>query len=500
MNSRRLLVLASLPLLAACAVNPVTGQSQLALISEQDELQIGSEGAKQVAQQYVRLPDEPLQGYVNGIGRTLAAASHRPTLPYEYTVIDTPMVNAFALPGGHIYVTRGILGMMNSEDELAGVLGHETGHVTARHAVQQISKQRALGALTVLGMIAAGPRAMDRYGEYAQIGLAAAMQGFSRQDEFQADDLGADYAARAGWNPDGARRMLLMLDRLHPAQPDAMQRLFQSHPPPPDRVARALARQPSLPPGSLQRAIRREEYLAKLDGLEYGPSPRAGAVFHGVWYHSGWGLKVPVPKGWAASEENEDALFKAGTPEGSASPAALQLIGLKAQPADDAAISGLLQKIGAQVVGEGRGTLAGHPARRFDLRVPREGAAPLAMRAWFSPRGEDLLVALAYSTVAAALEPAAAAVEKLAPLPEGEAVKLPVERIKILTTAGATTPDALAKARLAAEGEAGAAALRLFNGWEKNEPIPAGARYKVPPPSLIAAVKKAREGGGASPP
>ena len=154
---------AALLIALACAVNPVTGQKQLALISEAQELQIGEAGAKQVAAQYVRLPDEALQGYVNGVGQKVAAVSHRPNLQYHYTVLDTPMVNAFALPGGHIYITRGILEMMNSEEELASVLGHETGHVTARHSVQQMSQAQLYGALGTLAAVAVGRARAGRW-------------------------------------------------------------------------------------------------------------------------------------------------------------------------------------------------------------------------------------------------------------------------------------------------------------------------------------------------
>jgi predicted Zn-dependent protease len=142
-------------LAGACATNPVTGKQQLALVSEQQEIQLGRETDQQVVQQLGLYPDEDLQRYVDAVGQQLAADSERPELPWTFRVVDDASVNAFALPGGFIYLTRGIMTHFNNEAEMAAVLGHEIGHVTARHSVQQISRQQLASLGLGLGMILA---------------------------------------------------------------------------------------------------------------------------------------------------------------------------------------------------------------------------------------------------------------------------------------------------------------------------------------------------------
>ena len=150
---RRLAALTALALFLSCAKNPVTGKREISLVSEGQEIEMGNQAAAEVKASMPILKDEKVQAYVSGIGMRIAKQSERPNLPWSFTVLDDPMVNAFALPGGHIFFTRGILTHMNSEAELASVMGHEIGHVTARHSVQQISKQQLAQLGLGVGMI-----------------------------------------------------------------------------------------------------------------------------------------------------------------------------------------------------------------------------------------------------------------------------------------------------------------------------------------------------------
>src|ERR1041384_775354 len=181
----------------ACATNPATGKRQINLMSEAQEISAGQEADAQVKKEMGVYNDANLQTYINGIGMKLASVSERPTLPWHYSVADTPAVNAFALPGGTIYITRGILPFLNDEAQLAGVLGHETGHVTARHAAQQYT--RAVGGtigLVALGIFVPGGQ---QIGGLAEQGLGVLFLKYSRGDETQADQLGVRYTARADW-------------------------------------------------------------------------------------------------------------------------------------------------------------------------------------------------------------------------------------------------------------------------------------------------------------
>src|SRR5213595_4027039 len=192
-GAARLALLAGLGA-GACAVNPATGSRQLMLISESQEIAMGRDYDRQVGASIGLYPDSGLQRYLQQFGTRLAATSERPNLPWTFRVVDDPVVNAFALPGGFIYVTRGIFAHLNSEAELAGVVGHEIGHVTARHSVSQLSKQQ----LAQLGL-AVGSIASPELGRYA--GLAGQAFGvlflkYSRDNESQADDLGLRYMRR----------------------------------------------------------------------------------------------------------------------------------------------------------------------------------------------------------------------------------------------------------------------------------------------------------------
>src|SRR5688572_8231508 len=186
---------------AACSTNPATGQRQFNIVSEGQEVSIGRQSHPEIIKQFGVYDEKPeLNRLVDRIGRQLAAGSERPNLPWTFTVLDTPMVNAMALPGGYIYITRGMLEQINSEDELAGVLGHEIAHVTARHAAQQMSRAQLAQFGMILGAVLAGPEAAQQYGQLAEIGIGLLFQRYSRGQETQADLLGTTYLARSQFN------------------------------------------------------------------------------------------------------------------------------------------------------------------------------------------------------------------------------------------------------------------------------------------------------------
>ena len=194
-----------------CATNPVTGKRELALISEQQEVQIGKQAAEEATQQMGLVHDAALQQYVSSIGMVLAKHSERPELPWEFHVIDDPTPNAFALPGGPVFVTRGLVTLMNSEAQLATVVGHEIGHVTARHSVNQMSKQQlaqlglGLGAVLVPGG--------DQLAGLASEGLGLLFLKYGRDDERQADELGFRYALNDGYDVREMGKVFLSLER-----------------------------------------------------------------------------------------------------------------------------------------------------------------------------------------------------------------------------------------------------------------------------------------------
>ena len=296
---------------AGCATNPATGKRQVNLMSEAQEISSGQEADAQVKKEMGVYNDANLQGYVSGIGMRLAMVSERPTLPWHYTVVDSPVVNAFALPGGYIYITRGILPFLNDEAQLAGVLGHETGHVTARHAAQQYT--RAVGG--TIGLVALGifvPGA-GQFGGLAEQGLGVLFLKFSREFELQADQLGVRYASRANWDPAGVPDMLSTLGRLDEAsgQTKGIPNWLETHPEP---LARVKEIQPQVQQLSAGRSdfVRNQDALYRaIDGIIYGDNPEQGIVRGTAFIHPPLRFRIDFPRGWDIQNSPEQVVAKA---------------------------------------------------------------------------------------------------------------------------------------------------------------------------------------------
>src|SRR3954468_7729212 len=263
MTSRIIVLLTLLPLtlvLADCAQNPVSGHANFVTMSESQEIQTGRQEDVKVRQEYGVFDDKPLQTYVNEVGQRLGKASHRPQLQYSYIVVDSPDINAFALPGGYIYITRGILAYLNSEAELAAVLGHETGHVTARHSVQQISAATAAGVgATLLGVFV--PALRNQAGDTAINYLGnALLSGYGREHELEADKLGADYLYRTGYDPQAMIKVIGVLKnqelfdaeaaKSEGRQPRGYHGVFASHPDADQRLQEVVGEAGKLAPGT----------------------------------------------------------------------------------------------------------------------------------------------------------------------------------------------------------------------------------------------------------
>jgi len=293
--------------IAACAVNPVSGGSELALLSEADELRLGRENDIAVRKQYGVYADARLQAYVQQVGERLAAKSHRPQLQYSFTVLDSPEVNAFALPGGYIYITRGIMAHLNSEAELAAVLGHEIGHVTARHAVRQYSAAQAANVGFALGSILI-PNLGSRAGQSLLNNLGnALLSGYGRDHELEADRLGAEYIARNDYDPKAMIDVIALLknqevfERALAAKegraPRVYHGVFASHPSADERLQQVVGeadKHRSVTNGRVERTA----YLKLLDGLAWNDSEAQGIRHGAVFYHKGLDFAVQFPAGW----------------------------------------------------------------------------------------------------------------------------------------------------------------------------------------------------------
>ena len=310
MTLPRSVVVAAL-LAAACATNPATGKRQINLMSEAQEISSGQEADAQVKKEMGIYNNASLQEYVSGIGMRLARVSERPNLPWHYTVVDSPVVNAFALPGGYIYITRGILPFLNDEAQLAGVLGHETGHVTARHAAQQYT--RSVGGtigLVALGIFVPGARP---FGQLAEQGLGVLFLKYGRGDELQADQLGARYAARGNWDPAAVPEMLTTLGRLDEAsgQKKGIPNWLETHPEPLTRVKDIQPTVQELSAGRTGLVRDPDALLRAVDGLIYGDNPDQGIVRGTAFIHPPLRFRIDFPNGWDIQNSPDEVVVKA---------------------------------------------------------------------------------------------------------------------------------------------------------------------------------------------
>jgi predicted Zn-dependent protease len=299
----------------ACATNPATGKKEFSLMSEAQEIQLGKEADQQVRAEMGLYEDAELQRYVSNIGMRLAKASERPNLPWQFAVVDEPAVNAFALPGGYIYVTRGIMAFLNDEEQLAGVLGHEIGHVTARHSAQQYTQATTAGVgLTLLSIFVPEARPFQGIAENA-LGLLFLKHG--RDDERQADRLGVEYTAKTGWNPAGVAGMLRTLARLDEASGSrrGVPNFLSTHPAPADRVreVQQYVEQNPVPVGTSGevRGSNEAVYQRVVDGIVFGDSPRQGIVRNNQFLHPELRLGLNFPQGWDVRNSAQQVLAKA---------------------------------------------------------------------------------------------------------------------------------------------------------------------------------------------
>lgn len=298
-------MLAAAAAVAACATNPVTGKQDVVLMSESQELEMGRQEHAKIMQEYARYDDESLQAYVNEVGQRIVAVSHRPNIQYTFTVLDSDEINAFAIPG-YVYITRGIMAYLNSEAELTAVLGHEVGHVTARHAVRQQTGATATGIGTaLLGILTQSADVAN----VANMAGSALVSGYGRDMELEADGLGSQYLVRLGYNPDAMIDVVRLLKnqemfeiqqaRTENRQPHVYHGVFASHPDNDTRLHEVVKAANNAGTQANYKPPGRDEYLERVKGLPFGSSAAQGVVKGSRFYHVDMGFTVAFPSGWS---------------------------------------------------------------------------------------------------------------------------------------------------------------------------------------------------------
>jgi len=338
----------------SCARNPVTGKSQLSLVSESQEIEMGKQGAQEVAQTIGLYDNANAQAYVAEIGKPIAAKSERPNLPWEFHVVDDASVNAFALPGGFIYVTRGLMSTINDEAEFATVIGHEIGHVTNRHSVQMISKSQLAQLGLGIGSILSSDIA--KFGQLAGAGLQVLFLKYSRDAENQADQAGFRYALNQGYDVREMPKVFQTLDRISQTGGGGgkLPEWLATHPNPGNRIKHIETMLDTVHTDLSKAKVNQDGYLQRIKGMTYGEDPRQGYFEGTQFYHPKMRFQLHFPDGWqvqnsaaavASMSPNQDAIIQLSLAgQGSPQQAAQQFLsqqGVQAGQSSNTSINGL---------------------------------------------------------------------------------------------------------------------------------------------------------------
>ncbi|MBW2369806.1 MAG: M48 family metalloprotease [Deltaproteobacteria bacterium] len=473
-------------LAVGCATNPATQKRELMLVSQEKEFQIGQRVDKQVREEmgiYLELPK--LREKVKQVVTKLGKHSHRPDVIYRVEIIDTPDFNAFAVPGGFLYVHRGLLERVNSTDEMASVLSHEIAHVAARHSAAQISKMQ-LYNIGLLGLsIATGGGAQD-FAPLINLGGALAFNKFSRDAEREADRFGVEYMTQAGFNPNAGIRLMEQIQRLNDREPSAFDTWFLTHPPPSERIAN-LKQEINAMPGkdtATARPLERNEYIALLDGLAVGQWNGRELVSADRYINKEFSLSIPIPVGWQAriNSKKETAIFFDRPKEAFAH---FNIQPLRKQLTSATWFSSLSSKIsksGFQKTNESIGPPLAHGALSaiFKGNSSRLGPVRLLLFAFTKNNSGFSLVAVAKENAFTTLKPLSIEmINAMRFLSQAEVSEISPPRMKIHTVRTGETWGSITKRYYTNTQELNK--LADYNGLTANSAPAPGMMLKIPP-------------------
>lgn len=344
---------------SSCAVNPVSGKKQISLMSEKQEIALGAQYDPMVQAEFGVYPDEKLQAFINEKGQAMARISHRPDLKWTFRVVDSPVVNAFAVPGGYVYFTRGIMAHFNNEAEFAGVLGHEIGHVTARHSAEQYTKQTLGQVLFIGGVIVS--KEFRQFADIAQQSMGLLFLKFSRDNESQSDELGVNYSTKIGYDAVEMADFFKTLARLSEGRGSSIPEFQSTHPDPTNRYNNvkelaAAAQAKNTGEGAQSYKVNRESWLRLIDGITYGEDPRQGYVLNNYFFHPVMKFQYPIPTGWQTV--NSPSQVQMAPQDGKA----LMLLTLSGEQTLAAAAAQIIEQYQLTPVDKKNGMVHGMPA------------------------------------------------------------------------------------------------------------------------------------------
>lgn len=475
MNLRSRIVAPLFALLAGvvatgCAINPATGRNQLMLVSEDQGIAMGRQADTAIIATIGLYPDEAWQSYIQQFGERLAATSERPDLPWTFRVVDDAAVNAFAVPGGFVYVTRGLLAHLTSEAELASVVGHEIGHITARHSAAEMSKQQLIGAGLAIGSIAS--EQVAKYAGTASQALGILYLKYSRDDESQADELGLRYMGRANFDPREMPAVFVMLDRMSASEGGGrLPEWLATHPSPGNRIEAINGQIAALPQDFSGTAVNGDSYLRRVDGLMYGANPREGYFQGGRFLHPDMRFQVTFPEGWAtqngkqavvAVSPGQDAVVELSSGQGTSAAAAARTF---------------LAQDGITAGASSQETLGGLPTVSAPFGAATENGALKGMVLFVEYSGSVFQI-VGYAAEAAWAGNQAAVQRSLRsfePLTDPAALNVQPQRIEILKLDQRSTIQMLAGQR---SSPASAETLAIMNQVEVQTPLASGRLVK----------------------
>ncbi|HET6540032.1 MAG TPA: M48 family metalloprotease [Chryseolinea sp.] len=338
----------------SCAKNPVTGKRDLMLMSESQEIAMGKQSDPDIIKFFGLYDDKNLQKFIDDKGQQMAAISHRKKLKYEFKIVDSPVVNAFAVPGGYVYFTRGIMAHFNNEAEFAGVLGHEIGHITARHSAKQYSNAMAAQIGLTAGVILAPEFA--QYADLAQTGVGLLFLKFGRDAESQSDKLGVEYSTKINYDAQEMAGFFQTLDRLSTQSGgEEVPDFLSTHPNPADREEQVakLAEEWKRKVKSSSLKVNRNSYLKMIDGIVYGEDPKQGFIEQNVFYHPVLKFQFDIPQQWAVQNTPEQVQMAAQDNK------AMMVLTLAPGGSLEAAADGILKNYQLKLVESRKGNVNG---------------------------------------------------------------------------------------------------------------------------------------------
>lgn len=420
-----------------------------------------------------------LQTLITTKGQQMTAISDRPG-DYGFTIVDSPILNAFATPDGHVYFTRGIMAYFNNEAQFAGVLGHELGHITAQHGKKQQTRSTITSILLGLGS-AASPNVIGRLAQPISQGLGVLFLKYSRDNENEADGFGVKYSTKIGYDAAQMADFFHTLERTEQQSGSSVPTFLSTHPSSADRYSRVkgLAAQARQTLGKTQLNVNRNQYLRSIDGLPYGEDPRQGFVENSVFYHPDLKFRFPVPAGWRT--QNTPEQFQMAEPNGKA-----QLVFLGIPGASlDAAAQNLAKQIGLQSVNAQRTTVNGFPALVFEgdqVQQDQSGqqAAGAHVQAHVIQDGKSFFafIGLAAPASFASYGPQFSQVAQgYQRLTDASKLNRQSEHIRIKTATTSTTLDqALTASGVPAKRFE---EIAILNGMQRTDRLPVGTLYKI---------------------